>query len=283
MGANTDNLRDRSLVAKIAPSSLLFYAGTLHSQWGQDGILAEIFRRLRIGAGTFVEFGAWDGIQLSNSRYLYEKGWKGVFIEADRKRFGDLTAAYAGQADMTLIHARVGAPKHNVAGKPLATLLHEAGVDPADVSFVSIDVDGPDLEIFFELGFRPPVVLMEGGFNFTPYLTKRIPAELAWRNLQQPLAYIVSQARRLGYTAVCFYQDTYFVRDDLVWPAGGSDALTLYADAWHFMPHGHRQILFTVRSGNGPIRSIETAALGRYCIDPLGYGEQIAVPVAGGV
>ena len=32
-----------------------------------------------------MEFGAWDGVRISNSRYLFEKGWDGIFIEGDKK------------------------------------------------------------------------------------------------------------------------------------------------------------------------------------------------------
>ena len=38
---------------------------------------------LNIKEGTFIEFGGCDGIFLSNTRYLFEKGWKGCYIEAD--------------------------------------------------------------------------------------------------------------------------------------------------------------------------------------------------------
>ncbi len=43
---------------KVSSNSLLHYYGNVHSQRGQDGILAEIFRRMNISKGTFVEFGA---------------------------------------------------------------------------------------------------------------------------------------------------------------------------------------------------------------------------------
>ena len=61
-------------------------------------------------------------------------------------------------------------------GSRLSDLLLENLVEPASVTFVSIDVDGVDLEIFENLGCTPPVILIEGGFNFTPYLA-RVPHE----------------------------------------------------------------------------------------------------------
>ena len=40
----------------------------IHSQMGEDGVIAAICRALDISNGTAVEFGAWDGVHLSNSR-----------------------------------------------------------------------------------------------------------------------------------------------------------------------------------------------------------------------
>ena len=82
---NYTRLRDPRNVGRVSANSLLFYSGDFHSQRGQDGILAEIFRRLGFRTGYFVEFGAWDGCYLSNSRSLYERGWGGVFIEGNEE------------------------------------------------------------------------------------------------------------------------------------------------------------------------------------------------------
>lgn len=270
MNPRAGTLLDRDLVARISPSSLLFYSGNVHSQFGQDGILAEIFRRTGIATGYFVEFGAWDGIHLSNCRFLYEKGWRGLFIEANPARFAELQAVYRDSSDVALMNAIVGAPRLRVSGKPLSTLLEEGRIEASAVTFVSIDVDGPDLEIFLELGFRPPVILIEGGFNFSPFLTKQISPQIAWRNIQQPLAVIVAAAKSRGYTPVCFYQDTYLVRDDLV-GSNGKDAATLYADAWNFATFGHRQFLLSRRADNPVIRQIEEEFFGRFCPNPLDY------------
>src|SRR5262249_47783481 len=158
-------------------------------------ILSEIFRRLSIKRGVFVEFGAWDGMYLSNCRYLYEKGWRGTFIEGNIKRYRRLCANYANAEDIIKIHSFVGAPKYGLAGITLAQLLKANGVPPDEVVFVSIDVDGPDLEIFCDLELSPPVILMEGGFSFSPYLAQSIPVEIAWKNVQQPLAVITKTAR----------------------------------------------------------------------------------------
>lgn len=263
-------------VEKINRNSLLFYFGNIHSQRGQDGILAEIFRRLKIQHGLFVEFGAWDGMYLCNSRWLFEKGWSGVLIEARQERYDKLCSVYADDKRIVKINAMVGAPRQNVPGKSLGDLLGEHGISSGDVTFVSIDVDGPDLEIFSEMGFMPPVVLLEGGFNFSPYFIKRIPPEIAWKNIQQPMPVIFSTAIELGYTPVCFYQDTYLVKSDLAAPFADcmGDAIQLYAEAFRFMPNDFRQALLDKRENSEIIQKLEKEHFGRFYANPLEYEKQ---------
>jgi len=258
-------LRDPAEIARIDPDSLLFYYGNIHSQAGQDGILAEIFRRLDIKSGTFVEFGAWDGIYLSNCRLLYEKGWSGVFIEADFAKYETLCGNYGDEA--VCINAMVGMEP----GDRLVELLQQSGVAPGEVTFVSIDVDGRDLEILVNLGFTPPVVLIEGGFNFSPYFGESIPNEEAAQNMQQPLAAICATAAGLGYVPVCFYQDTYLVRRDLAAALSAKNAVDLYRDAFCFMPIGFRNWLREMRANSSVIRAHENRFFGRFSDDPLAY------------
>lgn len=258
-------LLDPAEVARIDPDSLLFYYGNIHSQAGQDGILAEIFRRLRISSGTFVEFGAWDGIYLSNCRLLYEKGWDGVFIEADFAKYQTLCSNYGEK--VVCINAMVGMEQ----GDRLADLLQQSGVAPDSVTFVSIDVDGPDLEIFANLGFAPPVILIEGGFNFSPHLEERIPNDVAAQNIQQPLAVIHATAASLGYVPVCFYQDSYLVRRDLASVFGTKNTADLFRDAFCFMPIGFRRWLLNMRANSSVVRDYESRFFGNFSADPLAY------------
>ena len=268
-------LLNRDFIRRITPNSLLFYSANIHSQRGQDGILAEVFRRLGIGTGTFVEFGAWDGVYLSNCRYLFEKGWKGVFIEADRERYHKLTRVYADVPDVVTINALVGAPRLGLGRKNLAQLLEESGVNTNTVTFVSIDVDGLDLELFSDLGVKPPVVLLEGGFNWSPYFDRRVGVGIARQNMQQPLPTIVRTVCELGYSPVCFYQDTYLVRCDLAVRVSScvNDAVALYRDAYFFMNDEHRERLISIRATSGIIRELEREYFGFFDVDPLAYSE----------
>ena len=60
------------------------YEHQTFSQNGEDGILQEIFRRINIKKGYFLEIGTGDGSE-NNTRLLLELGWKGTWIDGDRE------------------------------------------------------------------------------------------------------------------------------------------------------------------------------------------------------
>ena len=43
-----------------------------YSQFGEDGIIEEVLKRMGINEGWVCEFGAWDGIKSSNTFSLIE-------------------------------------------------------------------------------------------------------------------------------------------------------------------------------------------------------------------
>ena len=262
----------RDCFDKVSKNSLLPFYGNNYSQRGQDGILAEIFRRLKIKTGFFVEFGGWDGVYLSNSRSLYEKGWGGVFIEGDPAKASQCQQNYQSSS-VQVINSMVGAPNYGCPGKNLSTLLFDSSIAPDQVTFVSIDVDGIDLEIFLNMGFRPPVILLEGGFNFSPLLPPSVclATEYSSKNIQQPLPYICDQVNKSGYSVVCFFQDSYLVRADLADEFEKFSPLQLFTDAWFYLKSSERHGHMSMRKKKSIIVKTETENFGRFCQDPLGY------------
>ena len=111
----------RDLISAVDKNSLLFFYGNNYSQAGQDGIIKEIFYRLNIKSGYFIEFGGWDGIYLSNCRSLYERGFKAIFIEQNKKKFNECLLNYP-KNDIIAINEFVGAPKYGINGKTLKKL-----------------------------------------------------------------------------------------------------------------------------------------------------------------
>src|SRR5690242_675114 len=52
------------------------------SQNGEDGILAEIFRRIGVKDRFFVEFGVGNGLE-NNTVFLLQQNWRGCWIEGN--------------------------------------------------------------------------------------------------------------------------------------------------------------------------------------------------------
>jgi len=128
----------------------------VYSQHGEDGVLEWVLTKLGIGAGYFCEFGAWDGKHFSNCRYLYEKGWRGLFIEGDAARFADLAATYAGEGRIAVVNDYVRAQ----GASSLDAIFARHGIGSLDL--LSIDIDGDDLTIWRSLrSVRPAVVIIE--------------------------------------------------------------------------------------------------------------------------
>ncbi|MBI1331189.1 MAG: hypothetical protein GC166_14930 [Alphaproteobacteria bacterium] len=126
----------------------------------EPAVLADILGRLAIESGYVVEFGAWDGVHLSNSRDLIARGWRGLLIEADAQKFAALKANVTAPG-VTLVNARVETSGENA----LEAILARAGA-PQTPDLLSIDIDSDDLAVWMSLKtFRARVVIIE--YNVT--------------------------------------------------------------------------------------------------------------------
>ncbi len=130
-----------------------------NSQNGEDGVLEWLFGKIGFKGKIAVEFGAWDGIYLSNIRYISsENQLKRVYIEGDRKKYEDGKENYKNQKDVLFINEYVGLGKKY---KTLDTILKENNV-PNELDILSIDIDGYDYWIWDSLvEYRPRVVVIE--------------------------------------------------------------------------------------------------------------------------
>jgi len=178
-----------------------------YSKCGNDGIIEAILKTAGIEKGTFVEFGAWDGIMGSNCRKLFEEGWEGVFVEPEVGRYNDLRRNYDSYTNITCIQSMIG---HKT------DLFDDVvGLYVDKIDFCSIDIDGLDLDVFETFTRHlPTVICMEGGQMLEPN-HKRIPQELSRYNVQQSLSVIDESCRKKGYRILCSYQDTFMIKEEL--------------------------------------------------------------------
>src|SRR5687768_11917978 len=75
------------------PRRLTRHGYKVFSQTDEDGMIAEIFRRIGTGTRTFVEIGVEHGIEC-NTAWLLVQGWSGLWIEADRRSCGRIERSH---------------------------------------------------------------------------------------------------------------------------------------------------------------------------------------------
>jgi hypothetical protein len=128
---------------------------SVYSQHGEDGVIQALLQRIPVQHRFVVEFGAYDGIYMSNSRYLIERqDWNAFLIEADPRFYHALEKLYRD-------HPRVKIKHSFVTEENINRLFREAGV-PRDLEVLSIDVDGPDYYLWRALTeFEPRIVVVE--------------------------------------------------------------------------------------------------------------------------
>ena len=163
------------------------------SQHGEDVLLAQFFEFKR--SGYFVEVGAFDGVELSNSYFFEALGWDGCLIEPNPHFF----KAYAAKRPYSVhVNAAVLAGQQNVTqfttvlDEPAlsyskTSLAHKSRVKKVDskielievacvklsevlreikqpIDFISIDVEGAELSVLQTLDFKqnsPSVFIIE--------------------------------------------------------------------------------------------------------------------------
>ena len=139
------------------------YKKTVTSQHGEDGIIEHIIKILGNNISKWcVEFGAFDGVQLSNTyNLIYNYLWNGVLIEGSKKRYKSLEDNCADNDRSFLINGMVGFDSNN----NLDSFLAKTPI-PRKFGLLSIDIDGCDYYIWESITkYTPTIVIIE--FNPT--------------------------------------------------------------------------------------------------------------------
>jgi hypothetical protein len=137
------------------------YSFNTYSHSGEDGIIKEIFQRLENSAVNLdkwcCEFGAWDGIHLSNTaRLIKEQEYKAVLIEGDPRRLKDLKKNFPND-NVTKICSFI----EPTGPMTIDNLLKNTKI-PTNFDFLSIDIDGMDYYIFESMKiYKPKLICIE--------------------------------------------------------------------------------------------------------------------------
>jgi len=174
------------------------YSLESYSQEGEDRILARIFEKH--GKGFYVDVGALHPRRFSNTYYFYKRGWSGINIDAtpgsmiafNRERTRDINVEKAigkeakemtffiynepalNTFDKELVLSREKRKNYhaanyvieerNIRTTTLAQVLKENMPEGQKINFLSVDVEGLDLEVLQSNDWRllrPEYILIE--------------------------------------------------------------------------------------------------------------------------
>lgn len=185
-------------------TELLKYKARVESQFGQDGVLAEIFRRIGERSRWCVELGAYDGLYLSNTWALInQKGWSGVQIEQDLDRYNALNERYRDNDCVYSLQAKI---QTNLDEALSQTPL------PKEFDLLVIDVDNDDYHIWDTLKhYHPRVVCIETNPTFG---SEAVFVPKLGLHIGSSLAAITELANRKGYILAAYIGiDAIFVEE----------------------------------------------------------------------
>jgi hypothetical protein len=216
------------------------YEWGVFSQNGEDGVLAEIFRRIGPGRREFVEFGVENGIEGNCVALADVFGWSGLFMEGDETNALSLGWKYRDSPAVRTAHAHVTA--ENVDE------LFAANAVSVEPDVVSIDVDGNDLWIWHALTHcRPRVVVIEYNANLDHNRPLVQPYDPDWRWpgtdwFGASLGALDTVAARKGYRLVhteLAGVNAFYVREDLLGPFDALERVPRRSQNYGGTGYGH--------------------------------------------
>lgn len=159
---------------------MIKYASNIFSQFGEDGIIAEVLKRIGQVTPVAVEFGGHDGVFCSNTKRLADQGWQVYMFDIE----------------------------------PRSPLVIQREITPENVnelppcSVLSIDCDGPDAGIWSAYNARPDLVLIEINSSLDPTIDFYHPSKGA------NYSYMKRLGEAKGYTLLCHTGNMIWIRND---------------------------------------------------------------------
>ena len=196
-------------------SKILKHRKNHFSQAGEDGVLDYILSKICNVDNWCVEFGAWDGIHLSNTYYFITKrDYKSVLIEADTEKYNQLCL------NMTPFNSICVNEYVNYEGlNTLDNILSSTSI-PMNFDLLSIDIDGNDYHVWESLKkYAPKVVIIEINIRNKPveFIINKKDSPFVWGISGSSIRATTELATKKGYKLVAniscnaiYVKDEYF-------------------------------------------------------------------------
>jgi len=197
-------------------NEFLKFKKNIFSQSGEDGIIQEIFKRIQKKGKVQLdkkccEFGAWDGMHLSNTYNLIKNyNYQAVLIEGDKKKFAELSDNIP---DKRIIKINKFV---EFSGKNKLDNILKKYKFPKNFDFLSIDIDGNDYHIFEGLDiYQPKLICIE----FNPTIPNEVSfiqkADIKINQGSSALALIKLARKKLYYPIVATAHNLFFIKNTL--------------------------------------------------------------------
>ena len=146
------------------------YKKNVYSQNGEDGIILEILKRLKLNLKKnrwCCEFGAWDGIHGSNTFNLVKNlNYNAIYIEGEKNKYKDLLNTSKRFKKIIPFNKFVDYKKNSL--NSLDKILKKTKITK-DFDILSIDIDSFDLAVWKSLRkYRPKIVIIEINSGLLP-------------------------------------------------------------------------------------------------------------------
>jgi hypothetical protein len=199
------------------------YGFKVYSQNDEDGIIEEIFRRIGIDNGIFCEIGVENGLEC-NSLYLLHKGWKGSWLEGNNKQKVPIESKFKQILKNKRLSLGIGYVTPGNINKAIKETLENINLNPLNLDFLSIDIDGMDIYLMEALEYKPKVMCIEYNAKFPPNILKKplYDKNYSWVGgdyMGSSLLELSESAKKMGYSLVATHfvgANAFFVRNDLL-------------------------------------------------------------------
>jgi hypothetical protein len=196
---------------------LICHGFQVNSQNEEDGMIAEVFRRVGTTDKVFVEIGVGDGSE-NNTAFLLGNGWTGFWLDGD-VRFLETISRHGRELPSVLGWAGM------ISEENAVPVLSKLGV-PESFDLLSVDIDHSTYHVWATLGrkFKPRVVVAEYNATLpasTEWVAPKAP-DVTWDGTMRfggSLKSFELLGAQLGYSLVgcdLIGANAFFVRDDLV-------------------------------------------------------------------
>lgn len=165
-------LEIRRIEERESSTSLSTHSMVGGSFLGEDAIIHTYLEKLDIPSKFCVDIGASDGVSMSNTYLLFQKGYDGLAVEYNSEKFSKLASAYESFQQVNLAKCKV-TPRNVVD-------LLNGNLVPKQFAFLNIDIDSYDYFVLDEIlgTFRPSLVCAE--------INEKIPPPIKFTVLYDP-------------------------------------------------------------------------------------------------